>query len=43
MRAQAFLVRPGEEPGLPERDDLVESDLESAAVEHIARRISVGS
>ena len=42
VRAQSFLGRPGEEAGLPERDDLVESDLESAAVEHIARRISVG-
>jgi ADP-ribosyl-[dinitrogen reductase] hydrolase len=43
VRAQSFLGRPGEEPGALERDDLVESDLESAAVEHIARRISAGN
>jgi ADP-ribosyl-[dinitrogen reductase] hydrolase len=43
VRAQSFLGRPGDEPGLLERDDLVEPDLESAAVEHISRRISAGS
>jgi ADP-ribosyl-[dinitrogen reductase] hydrolase len=40
VRAQSFLGRPGEDTGLAERDDLVEPDLESAAVERIARRIS---
>jgi protein-tyrosine phosphatase len=40
VRAQSFLGRPGEDAPLAERDDLVEPDLESAAVERIARRIS---
>jgi protein-tyrosine phosphatase len=40
VRAQSFLGRPGDGAGIGERDDLVEPDLESAAVERIARRIS---
>jgi ADP-ribosyl-[dinitrogen reductase] hydrolase len=43
VRAQSFVGRAEEELGLPERGDLVDSDLESAAVEHIARRIYAGN
>ena len=39
VRTQSFLGRADEESGLAERDDLEDSDLESATFEHIARRI----
>jgi len=43
VRAQSFVGRSEEEPGVPERNDPVDSDLESITFEHIAHRIYAGS